>query len=194
MGNLTEPITGAAGGTPTVVQGQGIAGTPAGGVVTVQGTHTSGAFATTQGSLTPDGNYYCAIPISYDGSINPLAVALSVWGNSSQTFGMRTPAVFKPLAAVAIATEVTIWTPAANKKFRLMGGRVASSVVGNVTLRDNTAGTIIAVVPCGVAGVAYPIFGPNAGNGILSAAANNVLTATGPALATLSGTVFGTEE
>ncbi len=169
MSNLTEPITGGAGSTPTVVQGQGTAGTPAGGVVTMQGD-----------ALGPDG-------------LSDWVKLVSGW-NGSFVAASRVPVIFKTLSAVAIATEATIWTPTAGKKFRLMGGNIASSVVGNVTLRDNTAGTIIAVVPCGVAGVAYPIFGPNAGNGILSAVVNNLLTATGPALATLSGNVFGTEE
>ncbi|MGI8551308.1 MAG: hypothetical protein ACR2PL_11070 [Dehalococcoidia bacterium] len=104
----------------------------------------------------------------------------------------RTPAVFKALSAVSVASEATIWTPASGKKVRVMGFLLSSSVAGSVTLRDNTAGTIIAVVPCGTAGVGVP--SPALGNGILSAAANNVLTATGPAASALSGMVYGTEE
>lgn len=106
---------------------------------------------------------------------------------------MRTPQIFIPLNAVSVAAEVTIWTPAAGKKFRLMGYVLESGTIGgNVLLKDNTAGTTIHIVPFGAAnGV---ITSPPMGNGQLSAAANNVLTATGTATQTLSGTLFGTEE
>lgn len=99
--------------------------------------------------------------------------------------------MFKPQAAVAIATETTIWAPATGKKFRLMGVYLQSSVAGNITLRDNTAGATIFVVPSAAGGDAAYV---TLGNGILSATADNVLTAQGPATSTLSGVVFGTEE
>lgn len=106
----------------------------------------------------------------------------------------RTPNVFKPLNAVAIGTEATIWTPAAStKKFRLMGFLLSvGTAAGNVVLKDNTAGTTILVLP--KAALDTPFASPAMRNGILSAAANNVLTATGVATATLSGFVFGVEE
>lgn len=102
----------------------------------------------------------------------------------------RTPNIFKAHVATAIATEATVWTPAAGKKFRLMGGVITSAAAGDIVFRDNTAGTTIAVIPV-LAGAPITF---DFQNGILSAAANNVLTADGPALATLSGTLFGTEE
>lgn len=107
---------------------------------------------------------------------------------------LRTPTTFKNFSDAAIgAGEVAIWTPAAGKKFRLMGYVVTQGVAtGLVTLRDNTAGTTILTIPPHTIGVA--LAGPNMGNGILSAAANNVLTAQGVATETLSGYVFGTEE
>ena len=104
----------------------------------------------------------------------------------------RTPNVFKPQSAVAIGTEATVWTPGAGKKFRLMGGIISvGTLAGDVVFRDNTAGTTIAVISCVPVGesVAFDF-----GNGILSATANNVLTADGPAASTLSGTLWGTEE
>ena len=120
------------------------------------------------------------------GYINyPLVYNGSLWDRA------RTPSVFKAFDAVAIAAETTIWTPAVGKKFRVMGYNLVSSVAGNILLRDNTAGTIIAVIPSAAGGSAPQA---NLGNGILSAAANNVLTATGPAASTLSGMVWGTEE
>lgn len=105
---------------------------------------------------------------------------------------VRTPTIFKPLTAASVAAEATIWTPAAGKKFRIMGYCLTSGVVGgNITIKDNTAGTTIMVIPFGAA--AAPLT-DSFGNGILSAAANNVLTATGTATQTLSGYVYGTEE
>lgn len=104
---------------------------------------------------------------------------------------LRTPNVFKPLDAVSIAAEATIWDPAAGKKFRLMGYHLSSSVAGNVLLKDNTAGTTIAVIPAGAGGGGSVV---DLGNGILSGTADNLLTATGPALSTLSGVVWGIEE
>jgi len=104
----------------------------------------------------------------------------------------RTPNVFKPLSAVTINTETTIWTPAAGKKFRLMGFFLVGSAAGNITLKDNTGGTTKLVIPTPAGGAGIPA--PPMGNGILSAAANNVLTATGSVNMTLSGFVYGTEE
>jgi hypothetical protein len=105
----------------------------------------------------------------------------------------RTPNKFININAVSVAAETTIWTPASGKRFRLMGYVLESGTIGgNVILKDNTAGTAILTIPFGAAnGV---IVSPPQGNGILSVAANNVLTATGTATQTLSGYVFGTEE
>ena len=194
---LLPAALGGGGGLKT--EGVGTAGTPAGGVVTVQGTVGAGGVKVYPLNATQftDGLYPQLVQVTNIETLGSPVVSLTLANGpagSGNNVLARTPSVFKPLSAVAINPEATIWAPAAGTKFRLMGGNIASSVAGNVTLRDNTAGTIIAVVPCGVAGVAYPIFGDDPGNGILSAAANNVLTATGPASSTLSGTVFGTQE
>lgn len=107
--------------------------------------------------------------------------------------GVRTPIVFKNLSAVVITSETTIWTPAAGKKFRLMGFVLTQGVVtGAITLKDNTAGTTILVIPQHTLGDVQQ--SPPMGNGILSAAAGNVLTATGASTETITGYVFGTEE
>lgn len=106
---------------------------------------------------------------------------------------LRAPNVFKNLSAVVITSETTIWTPAAGKKFRLMGFCLTQGVAtGAVVLKDNTAGTTILIIPPQTIAVAFA--SPPMGNGILSAAANNVLTATGASTETLTGFVFGTEE
>jgi len=113
--------------------------------------------------------------------------------NGQNISRVRTPNRFINLNAVSVTAEGTIWTPATGKKFRLMGYVLESGTIGgNVLLKDNTAGATILIVPFGAAnGV---IQSQPMGNGILSAAANNVLTATGTATQTLSGYVFGCEE
>lgn len=106
--------------------------------------------------------------------------------------GIGAPTVFKNLNAVTITSETTIWTPAAGKKFRLMGFVLTQgTATGNVTLKDNTAGTTILIIPATTLGQPLSMA---LGNGILSAAANNVLTATGVSTETISGFVYGTEE
>lgn len=111
---------------------------------------------------------------------------------SGTTFDrLRTPNVWKQIAALAIGAEATIWTPAAGKKFRLMGYVFATSAAVTVTLRDNTAGTIIRTL---LTVANTPVVVPVEGNGTLSAAANNVLTATASGAANLTGYVYGTEE
>lgn len=119
--------------------------------------------------------------------------ALGTYFNGQTLSRVRLPSVFIPLNAVSIAAEATIWTPAAGRRFRLMGYVLESGTVGgNVLLKDNTGGTTKLVIPFGAAGSV--IQSQPMGNGILSLAAGNVLTATGGATQTLSGYVFGTEE
>lgn len=112
--------------------------------------------------------------------------------NGSTYDRLRVPIVFKAINGVAIGAEATVWTPGAGKKFRLMGFMLAVDTgAGQLTLRDNTAGTIIWTtrVQQNVALITPPL-----GNGILSAAANNVLTATSSVANNLTGIAFGTEE
>lgn len=106
-------------------------------------------------------------------------------------FRPRAASVFKPIDAVAIGAEATIWTPAAGKRFRLMGAVLAASAACTVKLRDNTGGTVIREL---LLAASTPLVLPFEGNGSLSAAAGNVLTATSSAAANLTGYVFGTEE
>lgn len=113
--------------------------------------------------------------------------------NGNTVARLRSPTVFKSLNAVAVGSEVTIWTPASGKKFRIMGFVLTSGTAGGtVALKDNTAGTTILQIPLSTVGAT--VVSPPMGNGILSATANNVLTATGVATQTISGYVFGTEE
>lgn len=106
---------------------------------------------------------------------------------------LRTPTKFVPIAAAVISPEVAIWTPAAGKKFRFMGIYFAEGVItGAITLKDGLAGATIFRLPALTINVGVMFLLP--GNGILSAAVNNALTATGVATETLDGTIFGCEE
>lgn len=105
---------------------------------------------------------------------------------------MKTSSTFKTFVATAIAAETTVWTPTAGKRFELMGGIVTSSVAGNLTFRDNTAGTIIAVVPV-LAGAPVDLAPALGRAGRISTTQGNVLTVLGPSASTLSGTIFGNE-
>ena len=106
--------------------------------------------------------------------------------------GGLSPSIFKVVNNIVVTAETPIWTPAAGKKFRLMGVMLTGGVVaGNVVLKDNTAGATIFLLPFGAAGATVVTA---LGNGILSASPNNLLTATGAATQTVSGMVWGTEE
>jgi hypothetical protein len=100
------------------------------------------------------------------------------------------PEKFKPQSAVTVTSEVTVWTPANGKRFRLIGWDLVCTADGSLTFKDNTAGATIYICPV-QAGV--PVRMTIGMIGIQSAAANNVLTITGPT-GTITGTIFGTEE
>lgn len=92
------------------------------------------------------------------------------------------------------ATATTIWTPAAGKKFRLMGVQFGASAAAQCALRDGTAGSGTAFHMFKVGGADTKDF--SLGNGYLSSAANNVLeiyNATGSTVSVWV-TAWGTEE
>jgi len=73
-----------------------------------------------------------------------------------------------------------------------MGGYLTMTVAaGNIVLKDGVGGSTVFIIPCTAVGVAIAL---DLEDGILSAAADNALTATGPALCVLNGTIWGTEE
>lgn len=103
--------------------------------------------------------------------------------------------VFKDVNAVAAGSIVTVWTPTTGKKFNLMGGCISVSAACSVLFEDNAGGTFIYRTPKLLADTPFffTVGGTNS-NGILSAAANNVLKATSSAAANITGVLFGTEE
>ena len=105
----------------------------------------------------------------------------------------REPKVFKSFSGTVITSETTIWTPASGKKFRLMGFVITQGVAeGDITLKDDTGGTTILTIPSTPVG--QPLAFSLGRIGLLSAVADNVLTATGVSTETISGFVYGTEE
>ena len=122
----------------------------------------------------------------------------------------RTPNIFRTATATA-SGDTAVWTPAASKKFRLMGflieatqdAATAGGAVITIALRDATTAlnlTVSVFVPAVAAttlGAGYSSEWIDLGNGPLSAAANNVLNVNLSAALT-SGTVrviaIGTEE
>lgn len=103
----------------------------------------------------------------------------------------RTPNVYKTVAAVAVTagTPVTIWTPAAGKKFRLMGFHLGTTVAAGIILLDNAAEVLRVLASAGVS-----FMSPELDNGYLSTAANNPLKVNVTVTGNVSGFVYGTEE
>lgn len=131
-----------------------------------------------------------------DAAANPtvggLGSYLIVW-NGATWDRLRTPATRKDHSATAIGSIVTVWTPASGKKVRLMGGCISVSAAANVLFEDNSAGAGNFVFRTPKLAADTP-FNFDLGNGVLLAAANNVLKATSSAAANLTGTLYGTEE
>lgn len=131
--------------------------------------------------------------VSYGVAVSDLSGNYQMVFNGQTVQAQRVPGKVITLNAVVVTAETTIWTPAAGRRFRVLGYNLTGGVAaGNVLLKDNTAGTTILIVPFGTIGQNIPYSPP--GNGILSAAANNVLTATGVSTQTLSGVIYGCEE
>lgn len=105
---------------------------------------------------------------------------------------LRTPSVFKNIAAVAVtaATPVAAWDPASGKKFRLMGFALSLSVAGSVIIKDGANEILRTPLMAAGAGMVSPPMG----NGILSTAADANLFIDVTASGSVSGFVYGTEE
>jgi hypothetical protein len=101
----------------------------------------------------------------------------------------RTPTVFTAVSLTVKTNEdKAIWTPAAGKRFRILGWTLKSST--NITFKDES--TEIFQIQSINSEVPPP--GGSWGNGFLSATAANKLNVRGLAETTLVGMVFGTEE
>ena len=131
-----------------------------------------------------------------DALANPTTVGLqALLGvfNGATWDRQRTPNVFKTVSATVITSETTVWTPTSGKKFRLMGAVLTQGVAtGAITLKDGTGLSTILIIPAHTIAVAFAT--SLGGNGILSGAADRVLTATGASTETITGFFYGTEE
>lgn len=129
-----------------------------------------------------------------DAASNPtspiVGAALLVWNGASWD-RLRAANIHKDLNAAAIGTIATVWTPAGGKKVRLMGGMISVSAAVSVLFEDNGAGTTVCRTPKLLADTPYNF---DLGQGVLLAAANNVLKATSSAAANITGTLYGVEE
>lgn len=104
----------------------------------------------------------------------------------------RVADIIKSADLAAGTTETTIWTPATGKRFRLLGLIISIGSTGALlTFRDNTGGSIILQLRLPGNTTSGWL---NLGQGILSGAANNVLTVTRSASTTLSAILAGCEE
>jgi hypothetical protein len=113
--------------------------------------------------------------------------------SAGNAIGLRNCNKFVTLNNVVITAQTAIWTPAAGKKFKLMGYILTAGVVaGNVILQDG-ASTTVFLLPFSAIGQTIGS-GGDLGAGIISATAGNALNATGASTQTLSGTLFGIEE
>lgn len=106
----------------------------------------------------------------------------------------RTPSIFKAGSGNTNGDN-TIWTPAAGKKFRIMGLVLANGTANaqTIAMKDNTGGTIVFTVVLPATIGAFIQWNLN-GNGYLSSAANNVLDMNISSANNVYYSVWGTEE
>lgn len=124
--------------------------------------------------------------------IGALGLVYAPSGGTAQWERLRTPNVFKTVSLSSGTAETTIWTPGSGRKFRLMGFWFkVGSTAAVLTFKDGSGGATIFV---GAATGNDNTGAVNLGNGILSGAANNVLTVTRSGSTALDGTVWGCEE
>jgi hypothetical protein len=162
-GNLTASLTGT-----MAVEGLGTAGTPTGGVLTLQG----------DPSGTP-------MPVSLSADSAGLATETTLAQNTRQ------PSVFKPFSGLVITTETAVWTPPGGQAVHWLGFVVTQGVLtGDITVRDGLAGTTILVIPATPTGqpLAFPL-----GSIGITLGTNNALTFQGSATETVSGFLYGWE-
>jgi hypothetical protein len=167
---------------------------------------TGGALrvATAGTATTPDGVTVVSPINSTAANSNPIATGIWVSTNNPASgtgfVAQRTPAIFKTASVPATASGNTaVWTPTSGKKFRLMrfqitaqGLSATAATILTISFQDATTainiGTYDVLLPAAAnlqAGITTVSAWVDLGNGVLSAAANNVLNAN------ISATVTG---
>jgi hypothetical protein len=123
--------------------------------------------------------------------LGALLLGLAPSGGAMRWDRRRFPNVFKTFDLSSATAETTIWTPGGGRKFRLMGLVFGGGGSSKLTFRDGTGGTAILLAQNTANQGFWLDLGPL---GILSGAADNVLTVTRGSATALHGTVYGTEE
>lgn len=131
-----------------------------------------------------------AYGIQSDGALQVSAQQPTAFDGALLTLA-RTPASFKPVALASGTAETTIWAPASGKQFRLQRLVLTASAQTVLTFKDNTAGTTVLVLEVPANTLIQVDLGAI---GILSGAADRLLTVTRATAATLNGFVAGVEE
>jgi hypothetical protein len=180
--NTTNRVTAGLYGKVTTPGDTAILVTAAGRQLIAGGTANTAGAVITGGTVT-----------STDSSDVARAMAVAPFQyNGSTNEPMRNPNKFYDMSAVAIGSIATVATPTSGKKFRIMGGWISVSAAASVLFEDNAGGATVFRTPKLL--VDTPFAFTLGGNGFLSAAANNVLKATSSASASITGTLYGTEE
>jgi hypothetical protein len=148
-----------------------------------------------------EGTSQAAIRAATDASVSSATKALNTLAQltvnvvtTADAQGLRVPYIFKTIAAVSIiaGTGATIWTPSAGKKVRLIGWALSVSAAAALEFHDNVIGTPIMKSPLLAAGGVD--HHEALSQGVILAAANNVLKLDTTANAIVTGMVWGTQE
>lgn len=129
-----------------------------------------------------------------DALANPTTSQIGAWllaFDGNQGVRVRVSSARKDLNAVAVGTIATVWTPAAGKRVRLMGGVVSVSAAGSLLFEDNAAGTFVWRTPKLATDSPYNF---DLGQGVALGAVNNVLKLTLSVAGNVTGTLYGVEE
>lgn len=103
------------------------------------------------------------------------------------------PTSYKEVSlAITAGTPQNLHTPASGKKFRVHGYSLASSAAAGVLLKEGAGNTL--VLRCPTTAINTPATCEDLGEGVLSAAADNILKVDATATGTITGWVAVSEE
>ena len=110
---------------------------------------------------------------------------------ATSTTSVRNAGKRKALAAASLNSIATVLTPTSGKKYRLLGGDISLSAAASILFEDNAAGTTVYQTPLMAANTPYQF---DLGPGYLSPTADNVLKGTASVNASITGTLYYSEE
>lgn len=137
-----------------------------------------------------------AVAIARDVAGDPYVAAIANWlfAGANGWRKARVADTYKNVAAQAIAagTPVTIWTPAAGRRFRLMGFCLSTTVAGAIIFKYGAGNTEFLRTPLLVASTPFAM--PLMGEGRMPGVADEVLKLDLTVTGNVSGFIFGMEE